>query len=99
MDTFTITVAIDIIGILVGIVSIGIITKTRSQLGGAVGKGLNTLIWGVLFETSAFVWTIIFTRFKLFTAPFGLDVHHLLMTIAMVLFVAAALRFSKTVSV
>lgn len=95
MNIFIVTVTIDLIGILVGVISIGIVAKTRSQLGGVVGKGLNILIWGVLFETSAFIWTIVFSRFKLFPAPFGLDIHHLLMTVAMVLFVVAALRFSK----
>jgi hypothetical protein len=40
------------------------------------------------------VWTIVFTRLSLFPKP-SIDVHHLFMTIGMILFVFAAYKFSR----
>ena len=88
------TLTIDIVGILVGIVSIGVLLKTRSSLGGIVGGGIKPLIWGVLCMILAFLWTIIFTRLKLLPAP-TIDIHHALMTAGMILFVISARSFAK----
>ncbi|MDP3764866.1 MAG: hypothetical protein Q8Q95_04635 [bacterium] len=97
MNTFYITLSIDILGIAVGIISIATIISVKKQMGGAIGKGLGLFIWGVMFMMLAFLWTIIFTRLKLLMPP-AVDIHHALMTIGMILFVVSAKKFSKTVN-
>jgi tellurite resistance protein TehA-like permease len=95
--SLSIALIIDIIGIIIGVVSITSVLKTKKSLGGAVGKGLSVFIWGVLFMILAFLYTIVFSRLKLLGAP-PIDVHHALMTIGMILFVIAAQKFAKSVN-
>lgn len=94
----TVALGIDIIGITIGLISIYIILKIKKSLGGRVGGALNMFVWGVAFQIFAFSWTIVFTRLALLPKP-AIDVHHLLMATGMVLFVAAALKFSKLIQV
>ena len=95
MNIFYVTLSIDIIGVLVGIISIVTIVNVKRQLGGVVGSGISIFVLGVLSMMLAFLWTIIFTRLKLFTPP-AIDIHHALMTVGMILFVISATKFSKT---
>lgn len=85
----------DIIGIIIGIISIITIRKTSKMLGGRVAGALSLFTWGVVAMVLAFAWTLFFSRLQLWTAP--LDVHHILMTIGMILFVLAARRFSSLI--
>lgn len=85
---------IDITGVIIGIVSISMMIGLKRSLGGRIGVAVNLVVGGVTFNIFAFVWTIVFTRLKLFPAPL-LDVHHLLMTVGMILFVIAAKKFSS----
>lgn len=93
---FYITVAIDFLGIIIGLISIWYIFRIKDLLGGRLGGGISFFIWGVIFMILAFGYTVIFTRFKLFTAP-GVDPHHALMTIGMVFFVIVASRFAGAI--
>ena len=85
---------IDFVGVIVAVVSIVILFDLKNKLGGRVGAGLNLIMIGVGFNTAALVWTIVFTRLGLFPKP-AIDVHHLFMTIGMILFVFAAQKFSR----
>lgn len=89
----TLVLFIDIIGVMIGIISITTMFGLKKNLGGRIGATLNLVMGGVLFNILAFGWTIVFTRLKLFIPP-SIDVHHFLMTIGMILFVLAARKFS-----
>ena len=80
---------IDVSGVAIGLISVLKMLKLNRMLGGKIGGAVNLVVGGVILNMIAFLWTIIFTRLKLFPAP-PLDVHHLLMTVGMVLFVFAA---------
>lgn len=84
---------IDFIGVLVAVVSIIILFELKNKLGERVGAALSFIMIGILFNTAAFVWTIVFIRLSLLPKP-AIDVHHLLMTLGMIFFVLAALKFS-----
>ncbi len=85
---------IDFIGVLVAVVSILMLFELKNKIGGNVGSALNFIMIGVLFNTGALVWTIIFTRLALFPKP-AIDIHHLFMTIGTGFFVFAAIKFSR----
>lgn len=84
---------IDLVGIVAGLFSLVIIVNTSSKVGGQVGAAFNLVLWGILFQLSAIIYTVIFTRLKLLPAP-PVDIHHALMTVGLVLFVIAAKKFS-----
>ncbi len=85
---------IDFIGVLVAIVSIFMLFELKNKIGGSLGSALTFIMTGVLFNTAALVWTIIFTRLALLPKP-AIDVHHLFMTLGMVFFVFAAIKFAN----
>lgn len=84
---------IDITGILIGVASIYLMLALKRTVGGSVGAALNLVVGGVLFNLLAFIWTIVFTRLRLYPPP-AVDVHHLFMVCGMILFVLAARKFS-----
>ena len=90
----TAVLVLDILGVLVGLVSIYIIFHLNKKIKGDVGKALNFFICGISFMMLAFIWTIIFTRLKLVPAP-PIDVHHFLMAIGMIFFVMSILQFAR----
>jgi len=92
----TAVLVIDIIGMLVGIVSILIILNLSKKISGDVGKALNLIAFGITFMLLALLETIIFGRLIILQAlkP-SVDVHHLFMTVGMVFFVVAAKQFAK----
>jgi riboflavin transporter FmnP len=85
---------IDFVGVIVAVVSVVMLFDLKNKLGGRVGAALNLIMIGIVFNTAALVWTIVFTRLSLFPKP-SIDVHHLFMTIGMILFVFAAYKFSR----
>lgn len=85
---------IDIVGVLAGVISIGVILSSSRTVGGQVGSAFNLVLIGILFQMSAVIYTIVFTRLKLFPAPV-VDIHHGLMVIGLVFFVMAARQFAK----
>lgn len=87
---------IDMSGVAVGLISVVKMLKLHRTLGGKIGGAVHLVVGGVILNMLAFLWTIIFTRLKLFPMP-PLDVHHLLMTVGMVLFVFAARKFSTLI--
>ena len=95
MEIFNIKVEliIDFIGILTAVVSIIMLFGLKNSIRGRVGTALNYVLIGILFQTTAFVWTIVFVRLGIFPKPL-VDVHHLLMTFGMISFVFAAHKFS-----
>ena len=92
----TTVLIIDFVGVIIGFISIAKMLKLNSTLGGRIGGSINLVVGGVMLNVLAFLWTIVFTRLKLLQAPL-LDVHHLLMTVGMILFVLAAKKFSSLI--
>jgi len=92
--TFTPVLLIDFVGIAVGLVSIFMMFTLKKSIGGRMGNIINLVVGGVSFNILAFGYTVTFTRLKLFSIPGGIDVHHILMTVGMILFVLAARKFS-----
>ncbi|MEK7616504.1 MAG: hypothetical protein AAB414_00425 [Patescibacteria group bacterium] len=93
MDVKSLVLMIDILGIGVGLTSLWVIISTSTKVGGQVGSSFNFVLLGILFQMAAIIYTIIFTRLKLLSAP-ALDIHHALMVIGLILFVVAAKKFS-----
>lgn len=93
MDVKSLVLIIDIIGVGIGVICLWVIISTSSKVGGQVGSAFNWVLLGILFQMAAIVYTIIFTRLKLFPA-LALDIHHGLMVIGLILFVVAAKKFS-----
>lgn len=85
--------AIDIIDVIIGFISIYIMFSLRAKLGGRVGGILNVVIWGVLFNTLALLWSFVFDLGLLPSFIPDIDLHHLFMTIGMILFVVATKKF------
>lgn len=90
----TVVLLIDMIGVLAGVVSIAVIFNASKIIGGQVGSAFSLVLFGILFQMSAVIYTIIFTRLKLFPAP-SIDIHHALMVIGLIFFVIAAKKFSQ----
>ena len=87
-------VAIDILGVITGLVSIFIIHSSTRGVGGIIGNSLRIFIWGIVAMTLAVVYTLVFTRFKIYPVPGNVDIHHLLMFIGLVLFVISAKKIA-----
>lgn len=98
MDTHTVLIIIDIVGLIIGTVSIYSLRASSKKLGGRVASAINLFIVGVVCMMLAFAWTLVFSRLELFPNPFPIDAHHALMTLGMILFVLAARRFSLLIA-
>jgi len=87
---------IDIVGMIVGLVSIFIILNLSKNIGGDVGKALNLIVFGITFMLLALLETIVFGRLSLLqNLKPSVDVHHLFMAVGMIFFVVAAKQFAK----
>lgn len=84
---------IDLTGVIVGLISVVKMMNLNQTLGGRMRGAISLVVGGVALNILAFAWTVVFIRLKLLPAP-ALDMHHLFMTIGMVLFVLAAYKFS-----
>lgn len=93
MDQKSWVLMIDFIGVAAGLVCLWVIASASSKVGGQVGSAFNLVLGGILFQMAAIIYTIIFTRLKLFPAP-PVDIHHALMVIGLILFVISAKKFS-----
>lgn len=83
----------NLIGILVGLVSVGWVYASLRIVGGKLALSLKFVLVGILFQMSAFTYTVVFNLLKLFPAP-DIDYHHGLMVLGMLCFVAAAKKFA-----
>lgn len=89
-----ITLGIDIVGIATGLIAIFLLLNINKTLGGKISGALKFFVWGVVVMIAAFLWTIIFTRLKMLPPPL-IDIHHLLMTTGMLLFIFSAKKFAS----
>lgn len=90
----SIVLLIDFVGVLAGVISVLVIFNTFKVIGGQVRSTFSLVLLGIIFQMLAIIYTIIFTRLKLFPAP-SVDVHHALMVVGLVFFVLAARQFAK----
>lgn len=82
---------VDIIGLVIGFISIFIIQRLRETIGGRLGRALNLFVWGVVAMTVAFGWEIFSV---VFPHPLPADeIQRLLMIAGMTLFVLSARKF------
>lgn len=89
---------IDFIGIATGLVAVLMVQNLNKVLAGKLSGALKVFMWGVFFMIFAFMYTVIFTRLKLLSAP-PIDIHHLLMTLGMILFITSAKKFAQLTQV
>lgn len=94
VSTLTVPLLLDLFGILIGITSIATILRGMQGMGGRVGSTLRLFIWGIVFQVGALLYTVVFARLKLLPLPGGVDIHHLLMTIGLIVFVLAGRQFA-----
>lgn len=87
----TLLIALDVFGIVVGVVSLLSIWSIKKTLGGRIGEALNLLVGGIAFTILAFGWTIL-TLLGLIPHA-TTDIHHLLMIVALILLVFSARSF------
>ena len=88
-------VVIDFFGVAVGAISVVIVYSALRNIGGAFGQTFKLILFGITFQVIAIIYTLIFARFKLYAIPGGIDIHHLLMIIGLVIFVLAARNLTK----
>lgn len=93
MENSSLLIVIDLIGVAIGLVSIGVMVGSLGTVGGLVAKWVTLVLAGITLQVLALLWTTIVERLNLVEAP--IDVHHLLMTIGMIFFVIAALKMLK----
>ena len=82
-----ISIAFDYIGAISGIVLMIMMIKTLKSFTTSLRQNYDfMLVIGIFFQVLAFVYTLIFIRFKLYPMPTGIDIHHLLMIIGFLFF-------------
>jgi len=89
---------IDFIGIAIGLIAILTVNNLNKVLAGKLSGALKVFVGGIVCMIFAFVYTVIFTRLKLISAP-PVDIHHLLMTFGMLFFIVSAKKFAQMASV
>ena len=88
-----IATAIDVIGIIAGIILLVIVIYSLKSFSDSLRKSYDFMLcMGILFQILALMSSLIFLKLKLFAVPNGIDLHHLLMTIGFVFFGIAAYR-------
>ena len=85
-------IAIDSAGVLIGIILLVIIINALKSFTGSLRQSYNFIMYGILFQILALVYTLVFVRFKLYPIPAGIDVHHLLMIVGLIFFGVAAYK-------
>ena len=91
MAVFQVTAAvlIDIAAIIVGLASLKIVYGLHNTHVGVTKEAFRFMVAGVGFQILAILYTLTFVRFKIVSVPFGVDIHHLLMLVGLVCFVAS----------
>ena len=92
-QTNAILAVVDIVGIVVGLVSVGMIVNVLKEVGGVMGKALVLFVIGMVFQVLALIWTLVFSRLDI-SEPF-FDIHHLLMTTGLIFFVVSSIKLVK----
>ena len=88
-----IATVIDVIGIIAGITLLIIVIRSLKSFSGSLRKSYDYMLcMGILFQILALLGSLVFLKLKLFEAPSGIDLHHLLMAIGFVFFGIAAYK-------
>ncbi len=95
--TTTVLIVIDAIGILIGFMLLTFLLTSLEPFRGPLRTSYIFMGWGVFLQLLALIYTIIFVRLKLLAVPFGLDIHHLLMTVGIVFFAIAVYNLREVV--
>lgn len=95
MSESAVTVVFDLLGITAGLFSVGLLYTVKAKFGGKIANGLGFFIWGSLFQTLSFVYTLVFE--KLIVIPAFVNVHHVLMAAGLLCVVFGARKFAELV--
>ncbi|MBI5803140.1 hypothetical protein HY448_00430 [Candidatus Pacearchaeota archaeon] len=95
--TTTILIAIDSLGILLGFMVLIFLLASLEPFRGKLRTSYVFMGFGIFSQVIALLYTVIFVRLKLFEVPFGLDVHHLLMTLGLLFFAFAIYNLREVV--
>lgn len=90
---FNWNLAFNLVGVLVGLASVIWVYTSLRVVGGKLALSLKFVLAGILFQMSAFIYTVVFNLLKLYRAP-DIDYHHGLMVLGMLCFVVAAKKFA-----
>ncbi len=96
--TKIIAITIDMFGILVGIASLVLIFNMMKSFKGSLRIGFGYIFYGVSFQVLALVYTLVFVRFKVYPIPAGVDIHHFLMIVGILLFTVSAFKLRNMLS-
>ena len=90
-----IIIAIDLLGVVVGILVLINTLGVLKSFTGALRKSFGCILYGILSQVLALAYTLIFIRFKIYPVPAGIDIHHFLMIVGIIFFAAAAYHLTK----
>ena len=93
--TKIIILGIDSVGIVIGFVLLIIIIRTLKSFTGSLRQSYDFMLYGILFQVLALIYTLVFVRLKLYSVPAGIDIHHLLMIIGLIFFGLAAYKLKN----
>ena len=90
--TKNISIAVDLVGILIGVSLLVMILTTLKSFTGSLRQSYDFMLYGISFQVLALIYTLVFLRLKLYPIPANVDVHHLLMIVGLFFFGAAAYK-------
>lgn len=87
----SLSIIIELIGIIFGIFAVFTIIRALSKVGGQVGAAFTLTLFGVIFQMSALTYNIITPLDTLASH----NIHETLMIVGIIFFVLAARQFAK----
>lgn len=89
-----VSILIDVLGIIFGTVSFVIIVSAKRRLGGKINEAFSYVMFGIIFQTAAILFTLLSEKFALLPGDFE-EIHHVVMSIGLLLFIFGAKKFSE----
>lgn len=80
-------------GVFIGVLCIVWILVSLRSIGGKIAQPMYFMLFGVLLQVTAFIYTLFFSLYKIYPAP-SIDFHHGIMTLGMLFFIVSAKKFS-----
>lgn len=93
----TALIVIDVLGIIIGFMLLTFLLTSLEPFRGPLRTSYMFMGFGIFFQVCALIYTVVFVRLKLLGVPFGLDIHHLLMTVGIVFFSFAVYNLREVV--
>lgn len=84
---------VDVLGVLIGIISVFLIYATARKIGGRVQQGLLYMVWGLVAMVVSFASSLYFV-FKNVMDMNSMAIHSSIMVVGVILFIISARKFS-----